>query len=83
MPLRLMAFLAGSLSLAACSPAPTCTTSQTSYRVCSGDQLWECPVATMEFAAPKLIADCQAGGQRCVGPGATNFGISAAACQPK
>ena len=43
----------------ACSnPPPTCSATETAYRVCSDNQVWECPVATpQQLAARKVIDD--------------------------
>lgn len=48
--------------LAACgSPPPTCSATDEAYRICSDDQVWECPVATaQQLAAKQAITDaCQ------------------------
>lgn len=50
---------AATVTLVACSnPPPTCSATETAYRVCSDNQVWECPVATaQQLAARKVIDD--------------------------
>lgn len=59
MTLRLLLLAVISLTFAACSnPPPTCSATETAYRVCSDNQVWECPVATaQQLAARKVIDD--------------------------
>lgn len=46
------------LSSACGSPPPTCAATDVSYRICSDNQVWECPVATApQLAAKKAIDD--------------------------
>lgn len=49
--------LASIVVLACGSPAPTCSATADAYRVCSNEQVWECPVATSEQLAARKVLD--------------------------
>lgn len=58
MRLSVITFAGLSLLSACGSPPPTCSATDLSYRICSDNQVWECPVATApQLAAKKSIDD--------------------------
>lgn len=57
--LALPAALVAVLSLSSCAnPPPECAATAAAYRVCSDEQVWECPVATpAQLSAKQVIED--------------------------
>ncbi len=54
---RWLGALTAIIALACGNPPPTCAATADAYRVCSNEQVWECPVATSEQLAAKKVLD--------------------------